>query len=140
MRRRTVIFETRSPAAAENRLERWIRWNCWLSMWAAIAVFTVWATQVKFAGSARYPTPLSGRILAGALGFVAVETLLWLFVVRKGGIEARWAAGLMSMYFVACLVIISAWASLGTATEAWIVGFFVYSAASHVAYGIFGSR
>ena len=112
----------------------------WLEAHAEIIRQELNVKQVEFTQDWRYPVPLSGRILAGALGFIAVEAFLWFFVVRKGGIEARWAAALMGVYFLICLLIISAWASLGTRTEAWIVVFFLYCAASHLGYGIFGSR
>lgn len=84
--------------------------------------------------------PYSGRLYSGIIGLLAVELLLWYFLYRPGGIEARWAAGLMGVWFAILILIALAQASIDVPINLWGVLPCAYMLLSHTSYAFLGSR
>jgi len=85
----------------------WVTLNFVVSVWAII-VASAFALVLVSGEIATWPNDLSpyeGRFVASFLGLLGVESLLWFFIYRDAGKEARWAAGLMGAYLgIAALI------------------------------------
>ena len=69
-----------------------------------------------------------------------MQALTWFYVIRHGGMEARWAAVLLGSWFLLLIVIEALRASIGLRFHVPQTVVLGYGALSHLAYGVFGSR
>ena len=120
----------------ETTMQRLLRYNCWLSLWMAMAAAAFEITRMDIGQVIAFP--LSGWMIAGALSFIAVGLMTFSFVMRYGGREARWAAGLLGGAFLIVLLIRAAQASLGNTPSA-STALVAYVAVAHLAYAFGGS-
>jgi hypothetical protein len=126
----------------EKPRQRWLRLNFVLSFWLLIA-WCVYAVM----SFARVPvevwqrwSPYSGRIIMFPIAIAAVQLLLWFKLYRRFGRPARWAAGLIGVYFFIQVLIQLLRASIQVEISVPHTWFFFYVGASHVLYALGGSR
>ena len=113
----------------------WVTLNFVASVWILIGG----VVTVAFVNAAEFIpwdggfAPFGGRILSALFGTVAVEALLWVFVYREAGHEARWAAGLMGGFLAIKTLIMPLYS--------WtLVPFYGYVSASQVLFAARGRR
>lgn len=128
------------PASYETPVQHWL----WAHNQIAVLVLAVAEVLaliiVDHTALAERYGPYIGRVYGGALALVGIEVLLWRFVYRHGGVEARWAAGLMGAWFGIMMLVQFARASIDVPVNRWSLALLGYMLAAHGVYAVFGSR
>ncbi len=140
LRSQHFMSDQAHAASYETTAQRWLWWHNQVAVLVLVAVVVLALLVMDHSAFAARYGPYVGRVYGGAIALASVEVLLWHFLYRHGGTEARWAAGLMGAWFGILIVIQLARASIDVPISVWNLVVGGYMALSHVGYAFFGSR
>lgn len=135
-----VISDDARPASYESGMQRLLRIHNQIAVFVLTAATVLALATMDHAAVAERYGPFVGRVYGGTIALVSVELLLWHFLYKHGGIEARWAAGLMGAWFAILIFVQLARASIDVPVNPWDMALCLYMLGAHVTYAFFGSR
>ena len=140
MRAWQFVSSDMRPASHETAMQIWLWRHNQFAVFVLVAVEVIALFLLDHSALAERYRPYLGRVYGGAVALACVELLLWHFLYRHGGTEARWAAGLMGLWYAILILVRLARASIGVGTTKWIFVILTYMVVARWSYAFFGSR
>jgi hypothetical protein len=134
------ISDPARPASYETTAQRWLWRHNQIAVFVLVAVEVLALLVMDHTVVAARYGPYAGRVYGGAIALASIEVLLWHFLYRHGGTEARWAAGLMGVWFGILILVQLTRVSIDGSINVWSFVVFGYMTLSHAGYALFGSR